>query len=156
MRSTPQQRALRHQLLLTPIRRCSKIGPRMELHPQPEHKKSPTFARIEYDAGTLIFDAKTHFFAKIECKVEFAKCNINCKLRDSKRSIELLKYLKRPKKGHLDFGKKCCIFVLQKGRPRGFPFFRAQKWQKQPQRLLKQGPMLLKLPPMLFSRSPML
>ena len=68
----------------------------------------------------------------------------------------MLKSFKFAKKANLDFSEKCCIFVLQKGRPRGFPFFRAQKWQKQAQRLLKQGPMLLKLPPMLFSQSPML
>ena len=68
---------------------------------------------------------------------------------------QMLKSFKFAKKANLDFPEKCCIFVLRKGRPRGFPFFRAQKWQKQPQRLLKQGPMLLKLPPMLFFGSPM-
>ena len=101
------------------------------------------------------FVQKTRVFAKIECKVDFTKCNVNCKLRDSKRSVELLKYFKFAKKANLDFAQKCCIFALRKGRPRGFPFFMPQKWQKQPQRLLKQGPMLLKLPPMLFSVSPM-
>ena len=94
-------------------------------------------------------------FAKIEYNVEFAKRKVNCKLRNSKRRCELLKYFKIEKKANLDFAQKCCIFAVRKGRPRGFPFFMAQKWQKQPQRLLKQGQMLLKLPPMLFSQPPM-
>ena len=62
----------------------------------------------------------------------------------------MLKYSKFAKKANLDFAQKCCIFAVRKGRPQGFPFFSAQKWQKQPQRLLKQALMLLKLPPMLF------
>ena len=87
--------------------------------------------------------------------MDFTKHYVNCKLRDSKHRFELLKYFKIAKKTNLDFAQKCCIFAVRKGRPRGFPFFWAQKWQKQPQRLLKQGPMLLKLPPMLFFVSPM-
>ena len=89
-------------------------------------------------------------------KVDITICNVNFKVIDSKFESEMLKFWRLGKSRDLDFGKKCCIFVLQKGRPRGFPFFRAQKWQKQAQRLLKQGPMLLKLPPMLFFRNPML
>jgi hypothetical protein len=68
---------------------------------------------------------------------------------------EMLKFWRFAKNRNLDFAQKCCIFVIRKGKPRGFPFFTPKKWQKQPQSLLKQGPMLLKLPPMLFSRSPM-
>ena len=68
-------------------------------------------------------------------KVEFTKCDVNCKVRDSKSTCEMLKYSKFAKKANLDFAQKCCIFALWKGRPRGFPFFRPQKWQKQPLRL---------------------
>ena len=99
--------------------------------------------------------AKTTLISEKWRKMELSEKYVNCKLRDSKRSVDLLKYFKFAKKANLDFAQKCCIFAVRKGRPRGFPFFMPQKWQKQPQRLLKQGPMLLKLPPMLFSVSPM-
>ena len=103
---------------------------------------------------TLFLCKYAHIYARA-VKVEVTKRDVNCKLKDSKRSAELLRYFKFTKKANLDFAQKCCIFVLRKGRPRGFPFFWTQNEQKQPQRLLKQGPMLLKLPPMLFSRPPM-
>ena len=67
-----------------------------------------------------------HIYAKV-VKVHFTKRDVNCKLRDSKFEGEMLKYSKFAKKANLDFPEKFCIFVLRKGRPRGFPFFRPQK-----------------------------
>jgi hypothetical protein len=67
-----------------------------------------------------------HIYARA-MKVDFTKRDVNCKLRDSKFDGEILKYSKFAKKANLDFGKKCCIFVIRKGELHSFPFFTPQK-----------------------------
>ena len=63
-----------------------------------------------------------HIYAKA-VKVDFAKRNVNCKLTDSNSEGEMLKFWRLGKNRNLDFGRKCCIFVIRKGKLHGFPFF---------------------------------
>ena len=67
-----------------------------------------------------------HIYARA-VKVEFAKRSVNCKLQDCKTEGEMLKFSRFAKKRNLDFVRKCCIFVIRKGKLHSFPFFRAQK-----------------------------